>query len=77
MTRLFQSAADMIPERDKGILRVRILGSATDSDDVVAAELLEELNLKKAVYPGTNLRLVYELPPNRAKRTNPGSNTLN
>lgn len=76
VVRLFQSAADIIPEHDKGILRVRILGSARDSDDVVAAELLEELNRKKAVYPGTKLRMVYELPPNRKKRANPGSNTL-
>ena len=76
VTRLFQSAADIITERDKSILRVRILGSARDSDDIVAAELLEELNRKKAVYPGTNLRMVYELPPNRAKRATSGSNTL-
>ena len=75
-TRLFRSAADIIPERDKGVPRVRILGSARDSDDVVAAELLEELARKKAVYPGTNLRLVCELPPNRAKRAKQGSNTL-
>ena len=74
--RLFRLDADIIPEQDKGILRVRILGSARASDDVVPAELLEELARKKAVYPGTNLRLVYELPPNRAKRSNPGSNTL-
>ena len=77
VARLFRSAADIIPEHDKGILSVRNLGTATDSDDVVAAELLEELARKKAVYPGTNLRLVYELPPNRTKRANQGSNTLN
>ena len=63
----------MIPVRDKGIPRARFLGSATDSDNVVAAELLDELDRKKAVYPGTNLRLVCVLPPNRAKQ---GTNTL-
>ena len=57
----------MIPERDKGIPRARIPGSAADSGDVVAAELPEELARKKAVQPGTSLRLVYELPPNRTK----------
>ena len=76
VTLLFQSAADITPEYDKGILRARILVSAKDSDDVVAAELFEELNRKKVVYPGANLRLVCELPPNRAKRSKPGSNTL-
>ena len=60
--RLFQSAADIIPEHDKGILRVRILGSARDSDDVVATELLEELNHKKVVYPEPNLQLVANCP---------------
>ena len=76
VTRLFRSVADIIPEHDKGIPRVRILGSARDSDDLVAAELLEELDLKEAVYPGTNLQLVCELPPNRAKRAKQVSNTL-
>ena len=73
LARLFRSAAGMTPERDKGIPMARIPGSARDSDDVAAAELLEELDRKKAVQPGTNLRLVCELPPNRAKQ---GSNTL-
>ena len=74
VARLFRSDADIIPEQDKGIPRVRILGSAGEYDDVVAAELLKELAREKAVQPGTNLRLVCELPPNRA---NQGSNTLN
>ena len=34
----FRSEADIIPERDNDILRVRTLGSAGRSDDVVAAE---------------------------------------
>lgn len=75
-TRLFLSAADIIPEHDKGILRVRILGSARDSNDIVAAELLEELDSWNAFYSGTNPRPANELPQYRAKRANPGSKTI-
>ena len=59
---LFQADADILPEPGNGILRVRILGTASNAGDNAIAGLLEELNQTRTVYPGTNLRMVYELP---------------
>ena len=62
---LFQSDADIIPEPDAGILRVRILGTASKAGDAAFTGLLEELNRTRTIFPGTKLRMVYELPANR------------
>ena len=59
---LLQAAADIIPEPDNGILRIRILGTASDAGDNAIAALLQELNQTNTIFPGTNLRMVYELP---------------
>ena len=58
---LFQSDADIIPEPSNAILRIRILGGS-------------ELNLTRTIFPGTNLRMVYELPGNTADPEPSGSN---
>lgn len=59
---LFQADADIIPEPDNGILRVRILGTANNAGDNAIAGLLEELNQTRTLFPGTSLRMRYELP---------------
>ena len=59
---LFQADADIIPDHERGILRVRLLGGADNAADASLAPLFEELNRTETFYPGTNLRLVYELP---------------
>ena len=64
LAELFQSAADIIPEPKNGILRVRIIGTASRAADATFTGLLEELNQTRTIYPGTNLRMVYELPGN-------------
>ena len=56
---LFLADADILPEPDNGILRVRIIGTAGDN---AIAGLLEELNQTRTIFPGTSLRMVYELP---------------
>ncbi|MDE0406544.1 MAG: hypothetical protein OXN81_01675 [Alphaproteobacteria bacterium] len=61
---LFGAAADVIPEPGEGILRVRILGSASNAGDAAIAGLLDELNQTRTIFPGTELRMVYELPRN-------------
>ena len=61
---LFQADADILPDPENNILRVRILGSANNAADRVITPLIEELNQTQTVFPGTNLRLVYELPRN-------------
>ncbi|MCY4264912.1 MAG: hypothetical protein OXE78_08655 [Gammaproteobacteria bacterium] len=64
MAELFQSTADIIPEPENGILRVRIIGSANNAADVALGGLFDELKQTRTVYPGTDLRMVYDLPKN-------------
>ncbi len=71
---LFQSDADIIPEPSNAILRIRILGTASDAGDNATAGLLQELNLTRTIFPGTNLRMIYELPGNTADPDPSGSN---
>lgn len=68
LKKLFRSKADIIPDHEKGILRVRIIGSPYDAADDALRGLFKELNRTRTIYPGTKLRLVYELPSERRKR---------
>ena len=60
---LFHADADILPEPEQGILRVRILGTASDASDAALAGLFAQLNQPRTCFPGTSLRLVYEVPP--------------
>ena len=62
LAELFRSEADIVPEPESGILRVRILGTASNAGDAAVAGLLDEINRTGTVFPGTGLRMVYELP---------------
>ena len=55
---LFQADADIIPDHERGILRVRMLGGADKAADASLAPLFEELNGTETIYPGTKPRLV-------------------
>lgn len=57
---LLQADADILPEPERGILH--ILGTASNADDYTIAGLLKELDLTRTIFPGINLRMVYELP---------------
>ncbi len=46
---------------------MRILGTASNARDADIAGLLDELNRTRTVFPGTGLRMVYELPDNARK----------
>ena len=59
---LFNADADIIPEPENGILRVRVLGLPNNAADATIARLFEGLNATNTIFPGTKLRLVYELP---------------
>ena len=61
---MLQADADIIPEPDNGILRIRILGTASNAGDNAIANLLDELNQTRTVFPGSRLRMVYQLPEN-------------
>ena len=59
---LFQADADLLPDPRRGLLRVRLLGLASPAADAALRGLLDELNQTRTAFPGTNLRMVYELP---------------
>ena len=59
---LFQSEASLLPDPAAGTLTVRLPHQASRAQDAALAPLLEELNRTRTVFPGTQLRLVYELP---------------
>ena len=58
---LLTSDANIIPQPAKRILRIQLLGLGSDACDRMLAPLVEELNATRTIYPGTDLRLVYEL----------------
>ena len=76
---LLQADADIIPEPGNEIVRVRVLGTASNAGDNALAGLLHELNQTRTKFPGTNLRMVYELPQfaptqnSRVQRNDPNS----
>lgn len=56
---LYRTEGDIIPEN--GILRVRLHHMANRSADETARKLCEVLNESEVIFPGTKLRLVYEM----------------
>ena len=59
---VFRSQASLLPDPAAGTLTGRLLHQASRAPDAALAPLLEELNRTRTVFPGTQLRLVYELP---------------
>ena len=60
---LFRSDANLVPDIRAGTLTVQLLHLASRSQDAALAPLLRELNQTRTEFPGTSLRLVYELLP--------------
>ena len=58
---LMTADADILPDPASGVLRVRILGLANNACDGQIGALLTELNTTETVFPGTELRMVYEV----------------
>ena len=52
-----------MPDPAAGRLTVRLLHQASQGQDEALAPLLAELNQTRTLYPGTDLRLVYEILP--------------
>ena len=61
---MLSSDASIVPDPSAKTLTVRLLKRARRGHDLALAPLLEELNQTRTLYPGTNLRLVYEILPN-------------
>jgi hypothetical protein len=58
---LFVTEADIYPEAENKLLRVRVHNASRPSANQSLARLFEQLNETKTQYPGTDLRVVYEL----------------
>ena len=70
---LLTSDANIIPVPAKGILLMQLLGLGSDACDRMLAPLVEELNATRTIYPGTDLRLVYELAGDPPSEVSPDS----
>lgn len=58
---LYQLGGDILPDVEKGILKVRLHRLATQSADETLNNLCSILNETETVFPGTKLRLFYEM----------------
>ena len=58
---LYQATADILPDEENGILRIKLHHLANRSADEVAASLCSTLNATETIFPGTKLRLFYEM----------------
>ena len=70
---LLTSDANIIPLPAQGILRIQLLSLGSDACDRMLAPLVEELNATRTFYPGTDLRLVYELAGDPPPEVSPDS----
>jgi hypothetical protein len=61
---LFSSEADLIPNIEKETLTVRLHHFANPLSDRAIASLCEHLNQTETKYPGTNMRMIFELVSN-------------
>jgi hypothetical protein len=73
---LFCSEADLSPELDQGVLKVKVHPMSNPRANRAIAHLLEHLNAAEFTYPGTKLRLVYSIAgeaetPNLVPNQNP------
>lgn len=57
---LFKKSADLIPDPRNKELRVRLHSFNTRRHNQAMAALVEELNATETIYPGTDMKLVYE-----------------
>jgi hypothetical protein len=58
---IYKTEADLIPDEKAGTLTVRLHNMANHAHDAAVAYLCSELTATETVYPGTNLRIIYEL----------------
>lgn len=59
---ILRAPADVMPDEENALLRVRIHGLANPRSNAAVRHLCEALNKAEVRYPGTRLRLRYEAP---------------
>jgi len=57
---VFRLSGDILPDHERHELRVRLYGLANNRSQQALIALCECLNTQRAIYPGTQLRLVFE-----------------
>lgn len=58
---IYQTEADLVPDQQAKTLTVRLHPLASASSDEVLRHLCNEINATQTTYPGTDLRVIYEL----------------
>ncbi len=58
---IYKTEADLLPDHEKGVLKVRLHHLANQSSDDALRYLCDELNTAETVFPGTDMRIFYEL----------------
>jgi hypothetical protein len=58
---LFRTEVDLIPDQQNKTLTVRLHPMTTQAHDEVVRHLCEELTSTETLFPGTDLRLIYEI----------------
>jgi len=58
---LYETEVDILPDEENGILKIRLHCLATRSANEVAQHLCDTLNETKTTFPGTNLKILYEM----------------
>jgi hypothetical protein len=58
---LYATEADILPDHDKMTLKVRLHQPANRCSAITIGHLCQELNATKTKFPGTDLRLIYEM----------------
>lgn len=62
LRRLYTTPSDLIPDLTAKTLTVRLHHQAAALQDAAVAHLCSDLNATETLFPGTELRLIYELP---------------
>jgi hypothetical protein len=58
---IYSTEADLLPDLEAKTLTIRLHPLANTSSDEALSHLCAELNATETVFPGTDLRLIYEL----------------
>ena len=58
---IYNTEVDMVPDPQAKTLTIRLHPLANTSSDEAARHLCTEINATETIFPGTELRLIYEL----------------
>ena len=58
---LFRTEVDLVPDQQNKTLTVRLHPMSTEAHDEIVRHICEEITATETVFPGTDLRLIYEI----------------